>query len=71
MMVLYRTNSSFNKELFAKRLREHGIIAKTTERGVILDRDAFNAIPQYALSHWLWMNRAIINSEYHVERVEL
>lgn len=71
MFVLYKTNSSFNKELFAKRLREHGVTAKATEHGVILDRDAFNAIPQYVLPHWLWVNKAIINSEYHTEKVEL
>lgn len=68
--VLYLTNNSFDKAEFAKLLNKIGVSAEMTEKGVVLDKEALNAIPNYKLPHWVYMNKAHINSPYCTEEVK-
>lgn len=64
--VKYYTNPTFNREGFVEMLQlKMNVRAKTVEDGVILDRDAFNAISPAHMPHWAYINRSNINSRLH------
>ncbi len=64
--IKYFTNPIFNREQFVELLNTRmGVKAYAVSDGVILNRDAFNAIPGYEMPHWAWLNKKFINSELH------
>lgn len=64
--IKYFTNPMFNRESFAAMLRERmNTAAREVEDGVILDKDAFNAVSAAHMPHWAFINRKYINSDLH------
>lgn len=69
MFVKFFAPAWFERERFASLLNDHGIDAVAVEGGVILARDAFNAIPSGELPVWAWLNKADINSPLHTRPI--
>lgn len=64
--IKYFTNNIFdNKDFVNMLVRKCNIKAMPTDGGIILDREAFNAIPSGYLPHWAFINKKFINSEFH------
>lgn len=64
--VKYFTSEMFEKEKFVSLLRvKMNVRARTVEDGIILDRDAYNAIPASTMPHWAYMMKKYINSPLH------
>lgn len=64
--VKFFVNPMFNREQFADMLNcKMNVKAKAVEDGVILDRDAFNAVSAAYMPHWAWLNKKSINSNLH------
>lgn len=60
------TNPMFKKEEFAEMLRDTmNVPTAVVDGGIILDREAFNAVPRYKMPHWAFMNRDDVNSKLH------
>lgn len=68
--VKYFTNPQFDNAKFADMLRlKMNVRAKAVEDGVILDRDAFNAMSAALMPNWAWLNKQSINSPLHTRPV--
>lgn len=64
--VKYFTNVMFNREKFVDMLQcTMNVPAAVVDDGVILDREAFNAISAAHMPHWAFINRKYINSNLH------
>lgn len=64
--VKYYTNPTFDREGFVEMLRlKMNVRAKAMEDGIILDREAFNAISPAHMPHWAYINKSNINSRLH------
>lgn len=64
--IKYFTNPQFDNAKFADMLRlKMNVRAKAVEDGVILDRDAFNAMSAALMPNWAWLNKQSINSPLH------
>ena len=64
--IKYFTNPQFDNAKFANMLRlQMNVRAKAVEDGVILDRDAFNAMEAGLMPQWAWLNKRAINSPLH------
>lgn len=69
--IKYFTNPQFDNAKFANMLRlQMNVRAKAVEDGVILDRDAFNAIEAGLMPQWAWLNKRAINSQLHTRPAE-
>lgn len=66
MFVKYYTNDFFNKERFKDTLvQKYNVRCAVVDDGVILDRDALNAVPVSLLIEWIRVNLKNINSKLH------
>lgn len=65
MYIKLFTGPAFKREKFAAMLNGLGVTAKAVTDGVILNRNAVNAIPEKALPAWVKMNLDDINSIFH------
>lgn len=64
--VKYFTSDMFKKEEFTDMIRvKMNVRAKVVEDGIILDRDAYNAVPVARMPHWAYMMKKYINSPLH------
>lgn len=64
--VKYFTSETFERHDFAAMLKEKmNVQAKAVDDGVILDKDAFNAVCPAHMTHWAFINRDDINSALH------
>lgn len=69
--IKYFTNPQFDNAKFADMLRlKMNVRAKAVEDGVILDRDAFNAMSAALMPNWAWLNKQSINSPLHTRPAE-
>ena len=64
-LVKFFTTTPFRHQEFSNLLERCGIETAAVVDGVILDREAFNAIPASHLPVWAWVNKADINSALH------
>lgn len=64
--IKFFTEGVFKGREFADMLvNKCGIKAVPVDGGVILDREAFNAVPAGNLPHWAYINKQYINSPFH------
>ena len=72
MYIKYFTSDLFNKSEFVKLLRYiMNVEATMVEDGIILDIDAFNAVPKAFMPHWAFINSKFINSKLHTRPASL
>lgn len=71
MFIKYFTSDIFRKEEFCEVLRyECNVKAAPTEGGIILDKTAFDAIPNWQLPQWVYANKRFINNKLHTIEVD-
>ena len=64
--IKFFTSPMFRKQEFVDMLKyKCNVRACVTTDGIILDKEAFNAIHPGHLPHWAYLNRKYINSELH------
>lgn len=64
--IKFFTSPMFRKQEFVDMLKyKCNVRACATTDGIILDKEAFNAIHPGHLPHWAYLNRKYINSELH------
>lgn len=64
--IKYFTNPMFRGDEFVDMLKEKmNVRACVVEGGVVLDREAFNAVRVAYMPHWAYINRKYINSNLH------
>lgn len=64
--IKFFTSDMFRKQEFVDMLKyKCNVRACVTTDGIILDKEAFNAIHPGHLPHWAYLNRKYINSELH------
>ena len=69
--IKYFTNPQFNNAKFADMLHlQMNVRARAVEDGVILDRDAFNAMEAGLMPQWARLNKKAINSPLHTRRAD-
>lgn len=63
--IKYYVNPTFKKESFVEMLRlKMNVRAKAVEDGIIMDREAFNAVSPAHMPHWAYINREHINNKF-------
>lgn len=64
--IKFFTSDSFRKQEFVDMLKYRCEVRACAVRdGVILDREAFNSIKSSLLPHWAYLNKGLINSQFH------
>lgn len=65
-VIKFFVNPMFRKDEFVDMLNDTmHVAAGAVDDGIILDREAFNAIKAAYMPHWAWLNKKFINSEFH------
>lgn len=69
--IKYFTSPMFKRDEFVNMLKSKmNVRAYAVDDGIILDKEAFNAVRVADMTHWAYINRKCINSNLHTRSAE-